>query len=99
MPPRTVVVHCWPARHIEFEVQADLDKTSRRLLKEDLSNLLGHYWFVDDRVEKVVVSRPTSDPRDERIVAVVRSARGAHLGSIVGEANGLGALCFNPPEP
>ena len=88
---------CRPDPRIEFDVQAELDETCKQTLQRDLSSLLGHYQCVEDRAEKVIISRPTSDPRDRRIIAIVKSRYGVHLGSIVGEENGMGALFFDPP--
>lgn len=94
----TIVMDDWSSgRYIEFEVRAEMDDQHERVLKRDLRTLLDEYSGIEDRPEKVIISRVTSHPRDERVIAVVESGSGAYLGSITIEANGMGALFFNPP--
>ena len=81
---------------IDFDIRVDLDERCQRALKDDLSVLLGHFRRFKDDPKRVIISRPTSDPKDSRIIAVIRSQTGRFLGSIIGEANGTGMLTFSP---
>lgn len=82
---------------ITFDVHVRLDETRRRLLQRDLAAFLRRELRPDDSPGTVVISRPSSDPDDARILAEITSESGLFLGSIVGEANGSGPLLFTPP--
>jgi hypothetical protein len=82
---------------ITFDVHVELDETRRSLLKRDLAALLRREFRPDDSPATVVISRPTTDPDDERILAEITSESGIFLGSIVGEADGSGRLMLMPP--
>lgn len=83
---------------IVFDFRTHLDETIRLGLIEDLHGLLGCYGSSEDDAGRVVVSRPSADPSDERIVAVIESRTGRRLGSITAQANGTGALLFEPSD-
>lgn len=84
---------------IEFDIQADLSEIDQQRLKRDISSFFGHYpKYLHEIPAKVSVSRPTHDPYDDRIVAEIRDRTGDLLGTITGDANGTGALLFNPPD-
>lgn len=82
---------------IAFDMRVNLDDERRQVLKEDLSHLLARELGADDSPHTVVISRPTADPGDQRILAEITSESGIFLGSIVAEADGGGQLLFTPP--
>ena len=86
----------WPHMGIDFDIRVDLDERCREMLKDDLRGLFGHFRSFRDEPKRVIISRPTSNPNDSRIIAVIRSQTGRFLGSVIGEANGTGMLTFNP---
>lgn len=86
----------WPHMDIDFDLRIDLDERCQQILKEDLCCLLGHFRRFREDPKRVIIGRPTADPKDSRIIAVIRSQTGQFLGSIIGEANGTGMLTFTP---
>jgi len=65
---------------IDFEWRLPLDVDLREALRQKIIATLER-WAGTDQPRKVIVSRPTFDPRDERVAVKILAASGKVLGA------------------